>query len=173
MSFRPVFLALSFSVVAATTLFAQEKRLKDPSESQVLNTESYIQLLRTDLNAQKRQIVTETMQLDDKQARIFWPIYNEYEAALDKLGDEKLSIVQEYAANFLTMTNEKADELAQRVMALDDQKMALRRKYYDLMKKSLPAILVVRFFQVENQIQLIVDLKIASNLPIIEPAEQK
>jgi hypothetical protein len=81
-----------------------------------------------------------------KQARIFWPIYNDYEADLDKLGDEKLAIIQEYATNFLTMTNEKADELAQRVMALDDQKVALRRKYYDLMKKSLPAILVVRFF---------------------------
>ena len=113
------------------------------------------------------------MQLDDKQARIFWPIYNDYEADLDKLADEKLAIVQDYAANFLTMTNEKADELAQKVMALDDQKMALRRKYYDLMKKSLPAILVVRFFQVENQIQLLVDLRIASNLPIIETADQK
>jgi hypothetical protein len=173
MNFRSLFLTLSLSAVAVTTLCAQEKHVKDPSESQVLNTQTYIELLRTDLNAQKRQIVNETMQLDDKQARIFWPIYNEYEAALDKLGDEKLAIVQEYATNFLTMTNEKADELAQRVMALDDQRMALRRKYYDLMKKSLPAILVVRFFQVENQIQLLVDLKIASNLPIIEAADQK
>lgn len=41
------------------------------------------------------------------------------------------------------------------------------------MKKSLPAIAVVRFFQVENQIQLLVDLQIASNLRIIETAEQK
>lgn len=171
--FRFVFLALSFSAVAVSALCPQEKHVKDPSESQELNTESYIQLLRTDLNAQKRQIVNETMQLDDKQARIFWPIYNHYEADLDKLDEEKLAIVQEYAANFLTMTNEKADDLAQRVMALDDQKMALRRKYYDLMKKSLATILVARFFQVEDQIQLLVDLKIASNLPIIETAEQK
>ena len=173
MNFRLVFLALGFSVVVATALSAQEKHIKDPSESQVLNTQTYIELLRTDLNAQKRQIINETMQLDDKQARIFWPIYNDYEADLDKLADERLALVQDYAANFLTMTNEKADELAQRVMALDDQKMAFRRKYYDLMKKSLPAIVVVRFFQVENQIQLLVDLKIASNLPIIETADQK
>jgi len=172
MNFRSIFL-LSFSAVVVTTLSAQEKHVKDPSESQVLNTQTYIELLRSDLNAQKRQIVNETMQLDDKQARIFWPIYNDYEANLDKLGDERLAIVQEYATNFLTMTNEEADELAQRVMALDDQRMALRRKYYDLMEKSLPAILVVRFLQVENQIQLLVDLKIASNLPIIETAEQK
>ena len=173
MNFRLVFLALGFSVVVATTLSAQEKHIKDPSESQVLNTQTYIELLRTDLSAQRRQIVNETMQLDDKQARIFWPIYNDYEADLDKLADEKLALVQDYAANFLTMTNEKADELAQRVMALDDQKMALRRKYYDLMKKSLPATLVVRFFEVEDQIQLLVDLRIASNLPIIETADQK
>ena len=173
MNLRSISLALGFSVAVATTLYAQEKHLKDPSESQVLNTQTYIELLSTDLNAQRRQIVNETMQLDDKQARIFWPIYNNYEADLDKLADEKLAIVQDYATNFLTMTNEKADELAQRVMALDDQKIALRRKYYDLMKKSLPAILVVRFFQVENQIQLLVDLRIASNLPIIETADQK
>ena len=173
MNFRSVFLALSFSAVVVTTLCAQEKHVKDPSESQVLNIQTYIELLRTDLNAQKRQLINETMQLDDKQARVFWPIYNDYEADLDKLGDERFAIVQKYATNFLTLTNEKADELAQRVMALDDQRMALRRKYYDLMKKSLPAVLVVRFFQVENQIQLLADLKIASNLPIIETAEQK
>ena len=88
MNFRSVFLALGFSAVVATTLSAQEKHIKDPSESQVLNTQSYTELLRTDLNAQKRQIISETMQLDDKQARIFWPIYNDYEADLDKLADE-------------------------------------------------------------------------------------
>jgi hypothetical protein len=49
--------------------------------------------------------------------------------------------------------------------------MAFRRKYYELTKKALPIVLVVRFFQVENQIQLIVDLQIASNLPIVEEAQ--
>jgi hypothetical protein len=161
MKSRLLFLALSF---AAVTLRAQDTHMKDPSESQELNTQAYIQLLRTDLNARREQIVKETMQLDDKQARIFWPIYKDYQVGLDKLGDEKLAIIQEYATNFMTMTNEKADALAQRVMALDDQRIALRRKYYELMKQSLPANLVVRFFQVENQIQLLVDLKIASKV---------
>ena len=170
MKSRLLFLALSF---AAVTLRAQETHIKDPSEGQELNTQAYIQLLRTDLNTRKEQIVKDTMQLDDKQARIFWPLYKDYEADLDKLGDEKLAVIQEYATTFMTMTNEKADALAQRAMGLDDQRIALRRKYYELMKQSLPAILVARFFQVENQIQLLVDLKIASNLPIIEAADQK
>jgi hypothetical protein len=170
MKFRLLVLVLSS---ATLTLHAQETHTKDPSESQELNTQAYIQLLRSDLNTQKEQIVKETMQLDDKQARIFWPIYKDYDAELEKIGDERLAIIQDYATNFMTMTNEKADALAQRVMALDDQRSALRRKYYELMKKSLPAIVVVRFFQVENQIQSLVDLKIAASLPIVEVADQK
>jgi hypothetical protein len=63
--------------------------------------------------------------------------------------------------------------LATRAMEIDDQRLALRRKYYDLMGKAIPTILVVRFFQIESQIQSVIDLQIASNLPIIEEAPPK
>jgi hypothetical protein len=58
-------------------------------------------------------------------------------------------------------------------MQLGVKRMALREKYYRIMKKSLPAIVVVRFFQIESQLQLLVDLQIASSLPIIEEADTK
>jgi hypothetical protein len=89
------------------------------------------------------------------------------------LGDQKLVLIQDYAHDFLTMTDAKADQLAHRAMEIDDQRLALRKKYYDLLKKALPTVLVVRFFQLENQVQSIVDLQIAANLPIIEEAPLK
>jgi hypothetical protein len=55
-------------------------------------------------------------------------------------------------------------------MTLDDQRLALRRKYYEALKNVLPTVLVVRFFQLDSQIQMLIDLQIASNLPIIEEA---
>jgi hypothetical protein len=159
------------ALMVGTGLWAQEKQIQDPAESKELNDQAYVRLLRTDLKAKKEQIIKEAMQLNDQQAAAFWPVYREYDAEQTKLGDEKLAIVNDYAQNFLNMSNEKADQLAQRVMALDDKRAALRKKYYELMKKALPAVLVVRFFQVENQIQLLVDLQIASNLPIIEATQ--
>lgn len=158
-------------LIAATGLLAQEREVQDPTESRELNEQAYIQLLRSDLKTKKEQIIREAMQLNDQQATAFWPLYRDYDAEQTRLGDEKLAIVNDYAQNFLTMTNEKADQLAERVIALDDQRMVLRKKYYDLMKKALPAVLAVRFFQVENQIQLLVDLQITSNLPIVEEAQ--
>jgi hypothetical protein len=158
-------------LMAATSLGAQEKKVQDPAESVELNDQAYVRLLRTDLKAKKEQIIKEAMQLNDQQAAAFWPIYRNYDAEQTKLGDEKLAIIHDYAQNFLTMSDPKADQLAQRVMVLDDQRLALKKKYYELLKKALPTVLAVRFFQVENQLQLILDLQIASNLPIIEQGE--
>lgn len=154
-------------------LAAQDKQLKDSAESKELNMQAYVQLLRSDLKATKRTLIKESMLLDDKQAEVFWPLYNQYDVEQSKLGDQKLALIQQYAANFLTMTDEKADQLTLQAMSLEDQRLALRKKYYDLMKKSLPAVIVARFLQLENQIQLVVDLQIASNLPIIEEAPPK
>jgi hypothetical protein len=58
-------------------------------------------------------------------------------------------------------------------MALDEPRTALRKKYCQTMKKALPTVLVVRFLQRDNQVQRLIDLQIASNLPIIEEAPAK
>ena len=165
--------ATAAALLLSYGLAAQDKQLKDQAESKELNTQAYIQLLRSDLKASKRTLIKESMQLDDKQAEAFWPLYNQYDVEQTKLGDQKLALIQQYANSFLTMTDDKADQLAHQALQLDEQRLALRKKYYDIMKKSLPAVVVARFFQLDNQIQLVVDLQIASNLPIIEEAPPK
>jgi hypothetical protein len=162
------FAALALSLAAATSLCAQETRVQDPARSKELNTQAYIQLLRADVSAKKEQIVRETMQLNDQQSAIFWPIYREYQSEQSKLGADKLAVVADYSRNFSAMTDEKADQLAQRLIQLDEKRMALREQYYGIMKKSLTPTIALRFFQVEHQLQQIVDLQIAMNLPIIE-----
>ena len=176
MSIRFVSLSLALILAlaaAATSLVAQQTpaqgtHVQDSVRSKELNTQAYIQLLHTDLSAKQEQIVRETMQLNGQQAAIFWPIYREYQSEQSKLTADKLALVADYSRNFSTMTDEKADQLAQQIMQLDEKRMALREKYYATMKKALSSTVAVRFFQVEHQLQLIVDLQIAANLPIIE-----
>ncbi len=165
------FAALALALAAATSLSAQETHVQDPARSKELNTEAYTQLLRADLSAKKEQIVRETMQLDDQQSAVFWPIYRQYQAEQTKLGADKLAVVADYSQNFSTISDQKADQLAQRLMQLDEKRMALREKYYAVMKKSLSPTIALRFFQVEHQLQQIADLQIAMNLPIIEGDE--
>jgi outer membrane murein-binding lipoprotein Lpp len=165
--------AVVAGMIASAGLWAQDKKVQDPAQSKELNIEAYVELLREDVQAKRLDVIKEGMQLDEKQAAAFWPVYDEYAGEQKKLGDQKLAIIQDYAKDFMSMDDAKADELAQRVMALDEQRTALRKKYYQAMKKVLPTVLVVRFFQLDNQVQMLIDLQIASNLPIIEESPTK
>ncbi len=116
---------ISLMVAAMVTagLWAQEEKVQDPARSKELNTEADVELLREDVQAKRQEVIKEGMQLDEKQAASFWPVYEQYAGEPKQLGDQKLAIIQDYA-NFMTMDDAKADELAQRVMALDEQRTA-------------------------------------------------
>jgi hypothetical protein len=66
------------------------------------------------------------------------------------------------------MTDAKADELIQRSLDFQKQRGELLAKYYQIMKQSVGAITAARFLQVEHQLLLIIDLQIASSLPIVQ-----
>lgn len=152
-------------------LWAQEKKVQDPARSKELNTEADVELLREDVQAKRQEVIKKGMQLDEKRAASFWPVSEKYAGEPKQLGDQKLAIIQDYAKNFVTMDDAKADELAQRVMALDEQRTALRKKYYQAMKKVLPTVLVLRFFRLDNQVPMLIDdRQIASDLSIMEEA---
>jgi hypothetical protein len=166
-------ISLMVAAIVTAGLWAQEKKVQHPAQRKELNTEAYVELLREDAQAKRQEVIKEGMPLDEKQAASFWPVYEPYAGEPKQLVDQKLAIIQDYAKNFMTMDDTKADELAQRVMAPDEQRTALRKKYYQAMKKVLPTALVVRFFQLDNQVQMLTDLQIASDLPIIEEAPAK
>jgi len=138
------------------------------SDSQETNIRAYVELLRADVNAKKTAIYTQIMQLNDDQSAKFWPIYREYDLELQKLNDQKLAGIQEYAKNFQNMTDEKADELAKLALDLEGKRNELKKTYYEKIRQQLGGIIAARFLQVENQLLMVIDLQIASSLPILQ-----
>ncbi len=130
------------------------------------NIRAYMELLRSDVKKSKAQIMGEVMQLDSDQAQKFWPIYKDFETELSKVGDQVLAAVRSYAENYGKLTDPIADQLANKVLTLEQQRNALKKKYYDRMKASLGGITSMRFLQVENQLERLVDLQIAAQLPV-------
>ena len=130
--------------------------------------EAYIELLRSDVKTKKVAIITEVMQFTNEEANAFWPVYREYEFELTKIGDGRLELIKDYAQNYETMTDEKAKELIQKALKLEGRRTKLKRKYFRKFDKVLPSKTVAKFFQLENQINLLIDLQIASELPLIK-----
>ena len=160
---------------AAFTCQAQTKAQtteKNPAASleedaQRKNLQVYVDLLRKDVRQQKAEIMGAIMVLSADDAAKFWPIYSEYEAELTKLNDQRVENIKEYARTYNQMTDEKADELIQKSLAFQKQRAELLAKTYDRVKQAVGAITAARFAQVEHQLLLIIDLQIASSLPVV------
>ena len=129
--------------------------------------DKYIELLRSDVNTQKVAVITEVMGLTDEQGKIFWPIYREYDTARSKFGDQTIAIIKDYAAHYCTMTDEKAAELMKKVFKMREQELALQKKTCKKIEKELNAVIAARFMQVDSQIGRLIDLQVASELPLI------
>jgi hypothetical protein len=153
---------------AALTQDASTKQDTTADSDRELNLRAYTELLRADVKAKRVAIVTEIMQFNDADAATFWPLFRDYDHELSKLGDAKVQLITDYIKNYDDITNEKADELMSAALALETQRAELKKKYFDIMKKALSARTAARFFQVENQMQQVVDLQISSNLPALQ-----
>jgi len=136
------------------------------ADVQKKNVEAYIDLLRKGVRQQKAEIMGAVMVLSVDEAAKFWPIYSEYDAELIKLNDQRVANINEYARAYDQMTDEKADDLIQKALVYQKERAELLAKTYDRVKQAVGAITAARFVQIEHQLLLIIDLQIASSLPV-------
>ena len=129
---------------------------------------AYLELLRSDIRTNKVQHITEAMQFTEEESTIFWPVYREYEFELMKITDTKVALIRDFAANYESLTDEKARELADGVFDLEEQRTQLMREYFGKLDELLPTTTVAKFFQVERQIMLLLDTQIAAQVPLIK-----
>jgi len=165
-----LFLVLSLAsspAVIAQTATQTSKATPKAKTPEDLNLQEYITLLRKDVNTDKVKILGEVMQFDAEDAAKFWPMYHDYDSELNKLNDMRLANIKEYAQNYTNMTENKADELIKNAMSYQTQRDELLAKCYERVKKELGAVTAARFVQVEHQLLLLIDLKVASALPIV------
>jgi hypothetical protein len=129
--------------------------------------QSYFELLRQDLGTKKVALITEVMQFTDEESEVFWPLYREFDFEGSKIGDETLKLIKDYAANYENITDEKAVELMNTSFELKKKKLDLKRNYLKKFGKIIAPARAVKVMQVMNQIDLIIDLQIASQLPLV------
>jgi hypothetical protein len=131
-------------------------------------TDQDIELLRKDLRAQKKQLVAANLKLTADQATKFWPVYDQYIADQTKIHDQKYAVIQEFATSWGSITDEQAIDLTKKALAVDEQVTALRTKYIPSFLKVLPGKQVATFFQIDRRIQMMVDLQLMSQLPLVQ-----
>lgn len=144
---------------------AQEQPQND---QKVVIPESYIALIRSDLQTQKTALLRQNLTLSEDDAKKFWPLQRSYENDLEKLGDERLDVIREYAKNWHQLSNETAKSLGNRLLEYHKKRVELAQKYFQRVSKELSPTVAAKFFQIEIQLEDLIDIAIGSSVPLIK-----
>jgi hypothetical protein len=130
-------------------------------------TDSDIQLLRSDVQADKNEIITHTMQFNDTESQVFWPVYRDYARDQQIIGDQRVQLVKDYAQNYDSLDDAKAKDMEQRMIGIENKNLALREDYWPKFMKALGAKRAAKFYQVDARLSLIITLQLTAQIPLI------
>jgi hypothetical protein len=130
--------------------------------------DAYIELLRSDVRSEKVAIITEVMEFTDTEAERFWPVYRAYDEQLQMIVDDRIKMIKDFAQNYGTFTDRSAEKIAEKALRLESRRTNLKRKFYPRFSKAVGAKRAAQFFQLERQINLLIELQVASELPLLD-----
>ena len=127
-----------------------------------------MQLVKEKIKADKKLFVAENMQLTEKEAKAFWPVYDSYQKDLGKLNERLIKLIDEYAQNYETMTDQTAQNLTNKYLALESERVKLLQSYVTKVSKAVGSKKAARYMQLENKINAIVRFELAANIPLVK-----
>lgn len=152
-----VIAAMLAVVLAAPAVLAQDKAA-DVTD---------MQALRAAIKADKHAFVASTLNLTDREASRFWPIYDTYQRALDSTSRRRVVALEGLLFRDKAMTNLAARNLVNELTALDDAEVKARHTLRNRLMRALPPIKVARYLQLEDKVQAVRDYDIASTVPLV------
>jgi hypothetical protein len=129
-----------------------------------------LDVLRSQLGLEKRNVVEANLVLTKAEADAFWPIYDDYQAELAVLHERLVAVSRAYAAEYDagTITDARAVELLDEAIAIDEAEIDLRKRTTQRLKTAIPGIEAARYLQIENRIHLAAKLELAEEIPLVE-----
>jgi len=142
-----------------------------PNVQPTAASDQNIQMLRENLRSQRKKIIAANMNLTADESTKFWPVYDQHQQELNKIGDVRWQLMREYAESYPDVSVDQAQTFMKQSTATDQQMIALRDKYVPIFEKVVSPKKAALWYQLDRQIDLAVNLQLASVLPLVDPSK--
>ncbi len=140
-----------------------------PAAAQSSPSKTQRQLDIAAARADRKAIVGANMNLTGAQAKAFWPLYDAYEAKMDKLDDRHAAEVKAYAEHYQTLTDEDASNKLDEVIAIKQARLNVQKEFVPRFRAAVSSINTTRFFQIDNKLSAMIQCDIAQIVPLARP----
>ena len=118
------------------------------------------------MRAERKAVVGANMPMTKDEEKIFWPLYDAYEAQMDKIEERHIKEVREFVASYDTLTDADATKKLDEVMSIQEARLRVQKAYIPKFRAALSSIQTTRFFQVDSKIRALVQCQIAQMVPL-------
>ena len=132
-----------------------------------ISVEKDLELVRRNLRSEKKKLIALNVPLTETEATKFWPVYDEYAAAMSKHYDEFYALIKDYAANQKTLTDAQASSMLKRWSQVQVDLAQTRQKFIPRIEQVIPGKKAALFFQVDRRLYALMDMQVASAVPLI------
>lgn len=158
--------ALIAGTVAARPARAQDQPASTPASPAPLTQH---QLDWKAAKAERKAVFGENMLLTKKEEAKFWPLYDQYEAAMDKIELRHVQEVREFSKNATSLTAAQATQKLDEVMAIAQDRLNVQKRFIPKFRVALGSIKTTRFFQIDNKLRALLQAQIAQMVPLATP----
>jgi uncharacterized membrane-anchored protein YhcB (DUF1043 family) len=125
-------------------------------------------IVKDKVRTDKKLFIATNMELTESEAKTFWPVYEAYQAKLETLVDRKAALIEKFAANYETLSDDMAKSLLDNDLSIDSDYQKLRQSYLSKFRGILSDKKVARFYQLESKIHAVVEFEIARRIPLVQ-----
>jgi len=127
-----------------------------------------IEAMRAQVQANRQALVAENLPLSPAESEAFWPLYREYRTEMSGLGDSRLALLTEFRDNYDGLSEQRAQQILDDAFQLEEDMLRLRKKYLPPFRQLLSQKQTLRYLQIENKLDTIVEYDLASVVPLAE-----
>jgi polyhydroxyalkanoate synthesis regulator phasin len=148
-----VFLTMAVLAGFASDTFAQQER-------------DEIELMLAQIRTNRQAIVTENLALTAEESAVFWPLYRQFQNDRASMVDRTMKMLTDFRDNFDGLSEEQAKALVDEYFKIQKEELRLNEKYLREFRKILSQKKTLRYFQIENKLDAIIDYDLSQVIPL-------
>ena len=155
------------AAVVAMVLLAPMPGAAQQTAQEVQLPAEFVEAIQTGGATLRMDVMQSTIQLNAGEASAFWTIYDEFLGELNTRIAGRAELIKDYAVQYETLTDAQAVEMGHRALQMEADRMALLGRYFDRISKEVSGLTAAQFYQIEQQTQMLINLRLAMEVPIV------
>jgi hypothetical protein len=132
------------------------------------NDEINIKQAIISIQVEKKALISNNIKLTNEESRNFWPIYDDYQEALNRTADRTRKLIRDYSKAWESMPDKTAKAMLKEFLDIHTEKLKNMKSFVKKFNGVLPPRKVLKYFQLENKVEAGTNYEFASHIPLVK-----